>query len=270
MSSAYTYIRVSHEDQRTGFSLPYQEQRARQFWEQDLRPKGVDWGEMLVDVAISASKKPLPCRKEGQRLLSLLKPGDHLIATVFDRVFRNLEDFLHCFQFFKTQKINSHLLDCPFDFNTATGRAMLNIRASFAQWESEIKGERIRAAQSIMRQQGRPLGGKNHYGYLVTGATRQRRLQPDEPERVIIEVIARLREVEGEWDWKNIAPQVAAAADRVYAADRHARRREWTWWACHRGYQAFWKIVQQEGADWIRDPEVKALAIVRLARGNSH
>jgi len=37
----------------------------------------------------------------------------------------------------------------------------------FAEWSSRIASERIKTAQAILRQQGRPIGGRRPYGYCV-------------------------------------------------------------------------------------------------------
>ena len=123
MPNAYGYIRVSKPEEETlGVSLPAQEQQCRQFHDRQLARKGVHWAELLVDDGVSAFKKPLPRRKEGGKLISqLLQPGDHLIVTKFDRAFRNMADFVHCFQFFESREIHLHLLDCPFEYTTASG-----------------------------------------------------------------------------------------------------------------------------------------------------
>jgi site-specific DNA recombinase len=48
----------------------------------------------------------------------------------------------------------------PFDSTTSTGRMMLGIVASFAQYEREIAGERTKAGLDHLRAMGRTLGPK--------------------------------------------------------------------------------------------------------------
>ena len=177
-----------------------------------------------------------------------------------------MADFAHCFQFFESRKIHLHLLDCPFEYTTANGRAMLQMLCVFAEWSSRVTSERIKAAQVILRQNGRPLGGEKVFGYQSVGPKRQRRLEPDWEERAVLCVIARAREIEGQWDWHRIAALAEEAAERVYTASRAkaAGRRKWTWHCCFRAWKGFWRLVEREGAAWIGDPELKALAEIRI------
>jgi len=97
----------------------------------------------------------------------------------------------------------------------------------------------------------------------------RRRWQPQEqPEcrQTVLCVIARARDIDGQWDWHRIAALAEEAAERVYAASRAkaARRRKWTWHCCFRAWKGFWRLVEREGAAWIGDPELKALAEIRI------
>ncbi len=66
MSKAYGYIRVSREEQvESGLSLEAQEQTARGFWEPNLKAKGLEWGGLWVDEAVSAFSRALLRRPSG-------------------------------------------------------------------------------------------------------------------------------------------------------------------------------------------------------------
>ena len=58
MPKAYGYIRVSRDEQvESGLSLEAQEQISRGFWERALRGKGLEWGGLWADEAVSAFKR---------------------------------------------------------------------------------------------------------------------------------------------------------------------------------------------------------------------
>jgi DNA invertase Pin-like site-specific DNA recombinase len=219
MPEAYGYIRVSHEEQKeSGLSLEAQEQQCRRFWERQLKPIGVTWANFMADEAVSAFKRALFRRPQGQLLLLNLHSGDHLIITRFDRVFRSMEDFITAYKLLQTRGVMIHILDAPGDPNTANGRAMLQLLCVFAEWSSRITSERNQAVVAILRQQGRPVSGTPPWGFQIVGPQGARRLEPDWDARAMMERIVRLHDIEGQ-GW-------AAIAQRIRADQAAARRHQ--------------------------------------------
>ena len=285
MPEAYGYIRVSHEEQKeSGLSLEAQEQQCRRFWERQLRPMGVTWARFLADEAVSAFKKPLFRRPQGQLLLRNLQFGDHdLIITRFDRVFRSMEDFITAYKLLQTRGVMIHILDAPGDPNTANGRAMLQLLCVFAEWSSRITSERNQAVVGILRQQNRPVSGTPPWGFQIVGPEGARRLEPDWQSRAMMERIVRFHDVEGQ-GWATIARRIRTdqaatrrhqlgEAIRLESHPAQARAhnsplfaRQWSPATCSRAARVFWQIVQTEGPDWIRDIEVRRLAESRTSQ----
>ena len=278
MPEAYGYIRVSHEEQKeSGLSLEAQEQQCRRFWERQLRPIGVTWANFMADEAVSAFKRALFRRPQGQLLLVNLHRGDHLIITRFDRVFRSMEDFVTAYKLLQTRGVMIHILDAPGDPNTANGRAMLQLLCVFAEWSSRITSERNQAVVAILRQQGRPVSGTPPWGFQIVGPQGARRLEPDWEARAMMQRIVRMHDVEGQ-EWTAIAQRIRAdqaAARRhqlgealrleSHPAKARARNgtlfaRQWSASTCARVARVFWQIVQTEGLDWISDIEVRRVA----------
>ena len=200
MPNAIGYIRVSHAEQvESGLSVEAQEQDSQRYWDRLLKPKGVAWAKLIADEAVSAFKRPLFDRKGGKELLDSVHRGDHVIMTRFDRAFRSMRDFLDTYSAFEKFGVVLHLMDAPWDYGTANGRAMLQLMAVFAEWSSRIASERIKAAQAILRQQGRPVGGKRPFGFRLVGEKGKRRLEPDWEERAILVQIVRAVEIQGSW-----------------------------------------------------------------------
>lgn len=56
-------------------------------------------------------------------------------------------------------KVNLISLREGFDLATAAGRLMACVLASVAQFETEIRGERVRAGQAVARARGKMWGG---------------------------------------------------------------------------------------------------------------
>ena len=286
MSQAYGYIRVSHAEQaESGLSLEAQRQECRRYWERLLKPKAIAWADLIADEAVSAFKKPLAKRKGGQQLLANLRRGDHAIMMRFDRAFRSMRDFVDTHAALETMGVTLHLLDAPWDYSTANGRAMLQLMAVFAEWSSRITSERIKAAQAILRQQKRPRGGRRPFGFRVLGQKGHRHLVPDLEERAILVRIVKAIEIEGIVAWDKLAALAQEAAAEVYAtrpdssrpdssspdssspdsARPDAVRRTWGQSTVRRAVDGFWRLVHAEGTQWISDPAVKGLAMMKLA-----
>jgi hypothetical protein len=170
---------------------------------------------------------------------------------------------------FEKLGITLHLMDAPWDYSSANGRAMLQLMAVFAEWSSRIASERIKAAQAILRQQGRPVGGRRPFGYRVVVKDGQRLLEPDWSERAILLEIIRAVEIQGIVAWDKVSRIAQRVADRVYAARPDALKRNWTENSVRRAVDGFWRVARADGVDWIRDPALKGLAMVRLAKASS-
>ena len=139
----------------------------------------------------------------------------------------------------------------------------------FAEWSSRIASERIKATQAILRQQGRPTGGRRPFGYRVVVEDDQRLLPPDWTERAILLEIIRAVEVQGIVAWDKVSRIARRVADRVYAAEPDAPRRSWSENTVRRAVDGFWRLARADGIAWIRDPALKGLAMVKLAKASS-
>ena len=104
-----------------------------------------------------------------QRLLSDIKAGKVKIVVVYkvDRLTRSLADFAKIVDVFDAH--GASFVSVTQQFNTATsmGRLTLNMLLSFAQFEREIAGERIRDKIAASKAKGMWMGGTVPLGYDV-------------------------------------------------------------------------------------------------------
>ena len=104
-----------------------------------------------------------------QRLLRDVEAGkvDAVICYRIDRLTRALTDFARLVEVFERQNIS--LVSITEHFNTATsiGRLNLHIVMSFAQYERELAGERIRDKFLASRKRGLWMGGHAPLGYDI-------------------------------------------------------------------------------------------------------
>jgi len=119
-----------------------------------------------------------------QRLLRDIEAGkvDTVVCYKIDRLSRSLVDFTKLVEILDSHSIS--LVSITESFNTATslGRLNLNMVLSFAQYERELAGERIRDKFAASRRKGMWMGGHAPLGYDV----RDRKLVINEAEAVLV------------------------------------------------------------------------------------
>ncbi len=104
-----------------------------------------------------------------QRLLADINEGhiDCVIVYKVDRLSRSLMDFAKIMETFDRHKVSFVSVTQHFNTTHSMGRLTLNILLSFAQFEREIIGERIRDKIAASRQKGKWTGGTPILGYDV-------------------------------------------------------------------------------------------------------
>jgi DNA invertase Pin-like site-specific DNA recombinase len=115
-----------------------------------------------------------------QRLLRDIEQGrvDVVVVYKIDRLSRSLMDFSRLVETFEAHGVTFVSITQSFNTTTSMGRLTLNILLSFAQFEREVIGERIRDKFAASRARGMWMGGKVPLGYEV----RDRKLVINEGE----------------------------------------------------------------------------------------
>lgn len=103
-------------------------------------------------------------RPELDKCLAHLKEGDVLVVWKLDRLFRSIVHFSRAWQDFKKRKIELVSITQGFDTASSAGRLMMNILMSFAEFESEMIGERVAAGKKVAIAAGSKQGPKFKYG----------------------------------------------------------------------------------------------------------
>lgn len=122
-----------------------------------------------------------------QRLLADIEAGkiDVVIIYKIDRLTRSLADFSRMVEVFERYSVSFVSVTQQMNSTTSMGRLMLNVLLSFAQFEREVTGERIRDKITASKKKGMWMGGIPPLGYDVEN----RRLIPNEREAKIIRYI---------------------------------------------------------------------------------
>ena len=92
---------------------------------------------------------------------------DVVVVYKIDRLTRSLPDFAKLVEVFERHKVSFVSVTQQFNTTTSMGRLMLNILLSFAQFEREVTGERIRDKIAASKRKGLWMGGYTPLGYEV-------------------------------------------------------------------------------------------------------
>ena len=104
-----------------------------------------------------------------RRLLTDIEAGrvDVVVVYKIDRLSRALMDFAKLVEVFDRHAVTFVSVTQAFNTTTSMGRLTLNVLLSFAQFEREVIGERIRDKFAASRRKGMWMGGTVPFGYVV-------------------------------------------------------------------------------------------------------
>src|SRR5205809_3638228 len=96
-----------------------------------------------------------------KRLLADIEAGQVDVVVVYkvDRLTRALSDFAKLVEVFDRRGVSFVSITQQFNTTTSMGRLTLNVLLSFAQFEREVMGERVRDKITASQSRGREVGG---------------------------------------------------------------------------------------------------------------
>ena len=102
-----------------------------------------------------------------KRLLCDIEAGkvDVVVVYKIDRLTRSLPDFARMIEIFDRRPVSFVSVTQAFNTTTSMGRLTLNVLLSFAQFEREVTGERIRDKIAASKAKGMWMGGTVPLGY---------------------------------------------------------------------------------------------------------
>ena len=124
-----------------------------------------------------------------QKLLSDVteRRVDIIVVYKVDRLTRSLADFAKLVELFDSKRVSFVSVTQSFNTTSSMGRLTLNVLLSFAQFEREVTGERIRDKIAASKKKGIWMGGVVPLGYRVES----RKLLVDEAEAETVRFIFR-------------------------------------------------------------------------------
>ncbi|MGY3717141.1 recombinase family protein [Sutcliffiella cohnii] len=182
---AAIYLRVSTKMQLDNFSISAQKQKLEAFCSSQ------NWEIIGTYVEEGESAKSTE-RPELKRMMNHIKEGiiDVVVVYKLDRLTRSVVDLYNLLSFFEKYNCKFKSATEVYDTTTAIGRMFITLVASFAQFERENLGERVRMGQIEKARQGQ-YSAKAPYGYLKI----ENKLEPHpEESKVVLDIIDKVRQ----------------------------------------------------------------------------
>ena len=125
-----------------------------------------------------------------RRLLDDVEAGriDVVVVYKIDRLTRSLADFARIVETFDARSVSFVSVTQAFNTTSSMGRLTLNVLLSFAQFEREVTGERIRDKIAASKAKGMWMGGVPPLGYDMPEAG-SRTLRVNEAEAEFVRTI---------------------------------------------------------------------------------
>lgn len=137
------YARTSTTEQAAGLAAQ----------ERDLRAAGVE--KIFAEQTSSIGE-----RDALEAAIGFVRDGDLLIVTKLDRLCRSVADMGVIVDRLQAKGVGLRILAMNFDTTTASGKLMLNVLGSVAQFEREIMLERQREGIAKAKSEGKYKGRK--------------------------------------------------------------------------------------------------------------
>ena len=162
------YTRKSHEEglEQEFNSLDAQREACAAYIASQRQEGWMELATSYDDGGISGATMERPAL---QRLLKDVADGriDVVVVYKVDRLTRSLADFAKIVEIFDARQVSFVSVTQAFNTTSSMGRLTLNVLLSFAQFEREVTGERIRDKIAASKRKGMWMGGLPPLGYDV-------------------------------------------------------------------------------------------------------
>ncbi len=162
------YCRVSSDERldQSFNSIDAQKEAGHAFIKSQTHEGWIAVADDYDDGGFSGGNMERPALK---RLLADIETGriDIVVVYKIDRLSRSLADFARMVEVFDRCGVSFSAVTQQINSATSMGRLMLNVLLSFAQFEREVTGERIRDKIAASKAKGMWMGGPLPLGYDV-------------------------------------------------------------------------------------------------------
>ena len=196
--NCHVYIRVSTKKQvRDGLSLENQRVKCHQFAES----QGWRIHKTYHDEGVSGKSMNRP---GFNKLLDNVRPGEIIVVNAFSRLGRNFKEMNEAYDALK--KLNVRIVSVAekqIDDSTPTGKFLLNIMFSMAEWELNETDARSKAVISNKKTCGEVVGHVG-FGYASTEHNGRKYQYPVVSEQEGISFVINARSMDPPLSWSKI------------------------------------------------------------------
>ncbi len=177
----YTRVSTEHGLEQDFNSLDAQREAAEAYIKSQAHEGWLYLKDRFDDGGYSGGSMERPAL---QNLLDAVKARriDVIVVYKVDRLTRSLADFAKLVELFDAHEVSFVSVTQSFNTTSSMGRLTLNVLLSFAQFEREVTGERIRDKIAASKKKGLWMGGIVPYGYRLEN--RKLLVDPPEAEKV--------------------------------------------------------------------------------------
>jgi site-specific DNA recombinase len=204
----YTRVSTEHGLEQEFNSLDAQREAAEAYIKSQAHEGWLCLKDRFDDGGYSGGSMERPALQE---LLNAVKARriDVIVVYKVDRLTRSLADFAKLVELFDAHGVSFVSVTQSFNTTSSMGRLTLNVLLSFAQFEREVTGERIRDKIAASKKKGLWMGGIVPYGYRLEN----RKLLVDPPEAELVRQVFILY-----LELKSLPQLAQALADRGIAS----------------------------------------------------
>jgi DNA invertase Pin-like site-specific DNA recombinase len=123
-----------------------------------LKPQERELREAGVEKVFSERVSSVAKREQLEAALEFCRKGDVLVVEKLDRLARSMTDLVGITARLKAKGVELQVLAMNLDTSTPTGKLMLNLMGSFAEFEREIMLERQREGVAKAKSEGKYKG----------------------------------------------------------------------------------------------------------------
>jgi hypothetical protein len=237
-----------------------QEEAIKTYFAEKLAPRGVEWGDMVVDSAEVRRRYRFRGRPGGILISRVAGGDDHVIIAKLSHAFRSLDDIAETVKRFYRGHIFLHVVDWGFDSSNPQAYEgiiyALATRMCLEEGRRNAKVQRAKDFSEERRRQGYFTGSRSPPGFKLEGPPRKRRLVKDDEAREHMALIA--RQVAAKTPFWTIAEHLNEAGVRWKKPVPKRKRRpdgppfvpaEWDPGRVKRFYEAWQRICRDEGLE---------------------
>lgn len=166
------------------------------------------WAGFFCDEDTSGRWVPFAARNAALCLIQHLRQGDKLVVTKVDRIGRTVLDGVRVFKWIHDNGVDLHIANFGgqrLDLTTANGALMANILLAFAQFESDLRRERILDTIAALKKSGKRYHSQEIYGWRrvprESSAAKKYKIEPGRSRTVLIPALKEREQIRQMFLW---------------------------------------------------------------------